>query len=569
MDVSDLPESARRLIAAAEIEAKYILRKSQEAPLYSTKAPNLQHEYESGNVPECEEFAEGRNQAALHLFNATAEHWWERVKPDVKVFGARLQSANLWVARKFQCDPKVLNDAIADRLESARTEAAELARSGLGRSQRPVGALRAAAMRHGQALREGRIEPPSLQPVSVPRALASVERQTVDGDYSPWRSIREDFESLPLAEWSLIWSSRRPVMFFLPIQLPSQWTWFHPTDASLRTRASAIFLKAAKARGYNSEDQWLDELRYADFVRFQNSGYDIQKLPDGTIEECESGVLDDAINHSITLCYQLEAGSAPKPIVGRLPREAIARLEAATAAFMAEYLPKLEPEGPKLEHEQDTRVREAKLLRELVINHFETAARECMTLCASVAEFEAELRAGIAQFVQFRVGQYRLLGDTMRSELNAGFAFFVMRADPWVGIPEGERDSRWHVGAIIGETLSDSSLRLIAEATARAEEGGFGEPERTGAAESGGDELPGTDGSATKRLRATVSSTAAARKMEAYMESHDGQTAFATKVGTTDRTLRSFRQTGRVRRDIFIAIAGAMGTTRDELIKPE
>lgn len=75
-------------------------------------------------------------------------------------------------------------------------------------------------------------------------------------DSATWRSIRQDFESLPPAgvedhgaEWSLIWTFRRPVAMFLPIQLPSQWTWFHPTDASLRARASAIFLKAAKARG--------------------------------------------------------------------------------------------------------------------------------------------------------------------------------------------------------------------------------------------------------------------------------------------------------------------------------
>jgi hypothetical protein len=136
------------------------------------------------------------------------------------------------------------------------------------------------------------------------------------------------------------------------------------------------------------------------------------------------GVLKDAVNHSITLCHQLEAGSAPKPIIGRLPSEAIARLEAATAAFVAEYLPKLEREVPKLEREPDRRGREAKLLRELVIHHFETAARECMVLCVSVAEFEAELRASIARFVQFRVGQYRWLGDAMRNELDAGFTFF-------------------------------------------------------------------------------------------------------------------------------------------------
>jgi hypothetical protein len=75
---------------------------------------------------------------------------------------------------------------------------------------------------------------------------------------------------------------------------------------------------------------------------------------------------------------------------------------------------------------------------------------------------------------------------------------------------------------------------------------------------------------APKRFPTTVFSPAAARRMEAYMESHGyGQTAFATKVDATDRTLRSFRRTGKVRRDIFHAIAREMGTTPDQLLKPE
>lgn len=72
-----------------------------------------------------------------------------------------------------------------------------------------------------------------------------------------------------------------------------------------------------------------------------------------------------------------------------------------------------------------------------------------------------------------------------------------------------------------------------------------------------------------KRLRPTVYSPIAARRMTYFMESHGGQTAFAIEVGTTDRTLRSFRTTGRIRRDIFDNIARAMGTTAEELHKPE
>ena len=294
-------------------------------------------------------------------------------------------------------------------------------------------------------------------------------------DSATWRSIREDFESLPPADWRLFWTSRPQVEMFIPVQLQSQWAWFHPTDPSLQARASAIFLKAAKARGYDNEDQWLDELRHADFVRFQISGESRKELPDGTFQESVYGFLEKAVQHSITLCHKLEAGDAPKPLIGRLPREALARMEAATAAFMADFLPKWEREVPKLQERAD-RSRAAELFRELVVDHFETAARECMALCASVEEFDAELRAGIAQFVHFSVGQYRWLGDDTRNELDIGF--FVMRANPRAKIPEADRASKRHIGAIIGEALSHTSQKLIAEAKARAAEGVFPKPEQ-------------------------------------------------------------------------------------------
>ncbi|MBZ5641154.1 MAG: hypothetical protein LAO19_00175 [Acidobacteriia bacterium] len=73
-----------------------------------------------------------------------------------------------------------------------------------------------------------------------------------------------------------------------------------------------------------------------------------------------------------------------------------------------------------------------------------------------------------------------------------------------------------------------------------------------------------------KRLNVTIGSPIAARRMEAYLESKGiGLTEFASRIGTTDRTLRTFRKTGRVRRDIFEAIAKAMGTTKETLLKSE
>jgi hypothetical protein len=75
---------------------------------------------------------------------------------------------------------------------------------------------------------------------------------------------------------------------------------------------------------------------------------------------------------------------------------------------------------------------------------------------------------------------------------------------------------------------------------------------------------------AAGRLSSTVYSPIAARRMEAYLKANAiGQTDFASTAGTTDRTLRSFRRTGKVRRDIFDSIAKVMGTTREALLSPE
>jgi hypothetical protein len=285
-------------------------------------------------------------------------------------------------------------------------------------------------------------------------------------DRETWRSIRGDLESLPEIEWRTVWTSRVPSVLLAPIQVQDDWTWDQPQDASLQARAKAVFLQAAKARGYENEDQWLDELRYADFVEFEFIGRATDRLPDGTYTKSKSWVLKDAVKHSITLCHQLEAGDVPKPIIMRLPREAIARIEGATAAFMADFEPKLEREMPSLKDRPDRQVCEARLMREMVVHYFATAARECMSLFASVDKFEAELRAGIARFVHFGLGQYEWLGP-MQRELDAGFTVFVKREDPWAGIAEADRESKWHVGVIVGEALSLTSRKLIDEAKAR------------------------------------------------------------------------------------------------------
>jgi hypothetical protein len=244
-----------------------------------------------------------------------------------------------------------------------------------------------------------------------------------------------------------------------------------------------VFLKAARARGYESEDQWLDELRYAEFVTFQLSASSRDKLSDGTFIESESGILKDAIAHSITLCHQLEAGCASKPVVGILAKAAIGRIEQAGGAYLVDALKKLERDGIG-----DSPRAAAELLCGFVIHQFTVVARECMAVCAS-DEFGPLLRTSIARFVKVEVAQQRWLSDSMRQELNVGITFFVMGANPWAGMPETEDASRWHVGEITGEALSQAALKLLAEAAAPAEEeGSFSPADRTGVTEPNGGE---------------------------------------------------------------------------------
>jgi hypothetical protein len=175
-------------------------------------------------------------------------------------------------------------------------------------------------------------------------------------------------------------------------------------------------------------------------------------------------------------------------LIGRLPKEALVRMEAATAAFMAGYLPKLEREANK-----SGPIHDAELLRELVIHQFNLVARECLAVCISPEEFEAELRSDIARFVRYGLSQYPWLAEPMLKELDTGFAFFVMGVNPWAEIPEADRASAWHVGAITGEALTHAALHLRAEAWARAAEGGFPTPDEAGATEPGGGNPNGTD----------------------------------------------------------------------------
>jgi len=69
------------------------------------------------------------------------------------------------------------------------------------------------------------------------------------------------------------------------------------------------------------------------------------------------------------------------------------------------------------------------------------------------------------------------------------------------------------------------------------------------------------------RLSSMIECPSAARKLEKFLsEKGISPAEFAIRAQTTDRTLRSFRKTGRVRRDIFGNIAKVMGTNSAKLL---
>jgi hypothetical protein len=70
------------------------------------------------------------------------------------------------------------------------------------------------------------------------------------------------------------------------------------------------------------------------------------------------------------------------------------------------------------------------------------------------------------------------------------------------------------------------------------------------------------------RRKVSIGTHAAARRMESYIDSKGmNLTEFASLAGTTDKTLRKFRENGCIKRDVFDGIAKAMGITREELLR--
>ncbi len=73
-----------------------------------------------------------------------------------------------------------------------------------------------------------------------------------------------------------------------------------------------------------------------------------------------------------------------------------------------------------------------------------------------------------------------------------------------------------------------------------------------------------------KRMPSTITSLLAARRMEHFLNAKGiGQTEFASALNVTDRNLRAFRATGKIKRGTFDVIAAKMGTTREALMDPK
>lgn len=165
-------------------------------------------------------------------------------------------------------------------------------------------------------------------------------------------------------------------------------------------------------------------------------------------------------------------------LICRLSREALTRMEAERAAFMVEYIPRVEKEA-----NQDSR-KNAELCKDLALHHFNQTAREILDLCKSVEEYQEALVNEIPHFVLHTLAQYPFLTETLKEEMEQGFLFYFLRINPWADIPEENLDKVWHIGAITGQALSHAGLRWRAEALRRAAAGQLTYAESPGEMES-------------------------------------------------------------------------------------
>jgi len=219
----------------------------------------------------------------------------------------------------------------------------------------------------------------------------------------------------------------------------------------------------------------------------------------------------------------LENEVAPRIIEGILPDRSLDRVSALRTDEVARL---------SVEHEMDT-----DLIWEVAPDGTRKPARaEICGVYAQHGDWEHFLPKGVRFLVRWRGNNAAVRAAICQT--------LQQRVDYWAG--------QFHIRA----TARNYLRRPLAELPPATEHAQAGKTE-AGPAQK-------------RRLQSTVTNEIAARRMEAYLTSSGiGQTEFAATVGTTDRTLRAFRKTGKVRRHIFDAIAKGMGTSREALLNPE
>jgi hypothetical protein len=180
MEFSDLPQSAQDRIAAAEIEAESIFKRSKiPAKVARIRAKNPLAKPESwrdGSIQEQKRFEQslfdaaaldslhqGRIQAARHIFGAVAEEYIIAGNLDIKQFDAKLESIGAWVCKRFRVKRAWVDIVIqgwraARRKRPAAPEAGGSPRETIGGFGTPIDTAPNVADHDGAA---------SIQPVTV------------------------------------------------------------------------------------------------------------------------------------------------------------------------------------------------------------------------------------------------------------------------------------------------------------------------------------------------------------------------------------------------------------------
>lgn len=163
----------------------------------------------------------------------------------------------------------------------------------------------------------------------------------------------------------------------------------------------------------------------------------------------------------------------------------------------------------------------------------------------------------------------------LEEALNRNLATGVATYRRVAGTPKDHFDEYQSSGMI--HRLADQSAHLcsLLETDALREEG-MGAPPKPHTSETQNDRSIGsplpakTPQHEKQRQEGTVTSRLAADRTRQYMQDRSmTQAAFAKRCGTTDRTLRSFFKTAKIRKGLLIGIATAMKTTVESLLNVE